>query len=71
VRRTPLPAALVVPDARALAASFAEAERPSLLEGRVAPPDGGRAWVCVRRACLLPADTAPVLAEQLERIVRR
>ena len=71
VRRRPLPAALVVPDARALAASFSESERPSLLDGREAPPDGGRAWVCVRRACLLPADTAPVLAEQLERVVRR
>ena len=69
VRRTPLPAALVVPDARALAASFEE--RPSLLAGREAPPGGARAWVCVRRACLLPAETASALAGQLERVIRR
>jgi uncharacterized protein YyaL (SSP411 family) len=71
VRRTPLPAALVVPDAGALAATFGIDALPSLLEGRAAPPGGARAWVCVRRACLLPADTPAVLSEQLERVVRR
>jgi uncharacterized protein len=84
-RGRPLPAALLLPDARALAAAIAAqrdeareagvaplfAEDPSLLAERRAPEGQARAWVCVRRACLLPAATPEELAAQLDGVTRR
>jgi len=80
-----LPAALLLPDARALVAAIAAertaaqaagraplfAEEPSLLADRRAPEGEARAWVCVRRACLLPAATPDELAAQLAEVARR
>jgi uncharacterized protein YyaL (SSP411 family) len=73
VLRTPLPAALVVVGAGRVAEALAPlvAEEPTLLAGRRAPAGGARAWVCVDRACLLPADDVATLAEQLGSVMRR
>ncbi len=73
-RRTLLPAALVIPDASgtraALAGGDADGE-PMLLRDRMAPPGGARAWVCREGVCLIPANDADQLAEQLESITPR
>ena len=85
VRTRVLPASLLLPDARALAAAIAAqrqaalpagqtplfAEDPSLLAGRTAPEGEARAWVCVRRACLAPAAQPEELATQLDGVVSR
>ena len=69
---TPLPAALVVPGATALARSLSpDGELPSLLAERTAPPGGARAWVCVGRTCKLPADAVDTRRAQLASLVRR
>jgi hypothetical protein len=64
VRTTLLPAALVIPNASALAGAFEKT--PSLLAGRVAPEGEARAWVCVKGACLAPAKDTATLKRQLE-----
>jgi len=80
-----LPAALLLPDARALSAAIAAqrqaalaagqtplfAEDPTLLAGRTAPEGEARAWLCVRRACLAPVATPDKLATQLDGVVPR
>ncbi|HEX5010851.1 MAG TPA: thioredoxin domain-containing protein [Planctomycetota bacterium] len=80
-----LPAALLLPDARGLAAAIAAqrkaalaasqaplfAEDPSLLAGRAAPDGEARAWVCVQRACLLPVARPEELSKQLDGVVPR
>ncbi len=85
LRARVLPAALVVPDARRLLQAISDereaaraagraplfAEDPALLAGRRAPEGEARAWVCVRRACLLPAATPEELAGQLDGVARR
>jgi hypothetical protein len=72
---TPLPAALVVVGpgrvARALELAGLGPEEPALLAGRRAPEGGARAWVCVEKSCLAPADDADVLAGQLQAVTSR
>jgi uncharacterized protein len=72
-RRRLLPAALVVPHVSLTNSMFGMAglPAPGLLEGRTAPKGEARAWVCVNRACLLPASTPAELAGQLETAGRR
>jgi len=68
-RRVPLPASVLLPDARALHDALVPAhfaDTPGLLAGRLrATSEPARAWVCRRGACLLPADDTAILAEQL------
>jgi len=73
VGRTLLPAALVVPHTTLTASmlELAGGRAPSLLEDRIAPDGEARAWVCVRRACLLPATTVEELAAQLKTAGKR
>jgi uncharacterized protein YyaL (SSP411 family) len=69
VRTTLLPAALLIPDASALADAFDQT--PSLLADRVAPEGEARAWVCVKGACLAPAKDTATLIRQLKLLQAR
>ena len=74
VRGRLLPAALVIPDVVAAEAALVPAvfeTAPSLLEGRRAEDVGGRAWVCKRGVCLLPADDVETFREQLPNVIKR